>query len=100
MKKHIKYTIDNAFNKSDLVFWSFRYFLGRQSYAVGDFAERLAISWDSLDKRTQRLIKGELDEAFLRDDEDRALKMDYNTLGGDCDREAWLKVKRAYEKAN
>ena len=99
MKKH-KYTIDNYFNKSDLVFWSFRYMLGRQSYAVSDFAERLALSWDSLEKRVQRLIIKELNEAFEKDDEDRALKMDYKTLGGDCDRESWLKVKHAYEKAN
>ena len=99
MKKHI-YKVDNYFNKSDLVFWSFRYMLGRQSYAVSDFAERLALSWDTLDKRIQRLIQKELNEAFEKDDEDRALKMDYKTLGGDCDREAWLKVKRAYEKAN
>jgi hypothetical protein len=99
MKKHT-YTIDNYFDKSDLVFWAFRYMLGRQSYAVSDFAERLALSWNSLDKQVQQLIKKELDKAFLKDDETRALKCDYKTLGGDCDRNSWQKVKDAYEKAN
>ena len=99
MKKHT-YTIDNYFDKSDLVFWSFRYMLGRQSYAVSDFAERLALSWHTLEKRDQRLIVKELNKAFEKDDEDRALKRDYKTLGGDCDRHSWQKVKDAYEKAN
>jgi hypothetical protein len=98
MKKQIN-TLD-YFDKSDLVFWSFRYMLGRQTYAVSDFAERLSLSWNTLDKRVQWLIKGELDEAFLKDDEDRALKKDYKSLGGDCDRDSWQKVKDAYEKGN
>jgi hypothetical protein len=98
MKKQIN-KLDH-FNKSDLVFWAFRYMLGRQSYAVSDFAERLALSWNSLDKQVQQLIKKELDKAFLKDDETRALKCDYKTLGGDCDRNSWQKVKDAYEKAN
>lgn len=99
MKKHIP-TVDNYFNKSDLVFWSFRYMIGRQTYAVSDFAERLALSWDLLEKRVQGLIMKELNEAFEKDDENRALKMDYKTLGGDCDRASWQKVKDAYEKGN
>ena len=99
MKKD-KCPTDNYFSKSDLVFWSFRYMLGRQSYAVSDFAERLALSWDTLDKRIQRLIQKELNEAFEKDDEDRALKRDYKSLGDDCDRRSWQKVKDAYEKGN
>lgn len=99
-KTQTKHTLTSAFNQSELVFWSFRYFLGRRSYAVSDFANRLSITFHLLDSKTQKLIKIELDKAFEEDDEARALKMDYRILGDDCDREAWLKVKRAYEKAN
>jgi hypothetical protein len=87
---------------SDIVFWAFRYFLGRQTIATCMFAEDLAKAWQFLDNRTQQLIKKELNEAFLRDDEDRIRKQNGEkvygfTLGWDCDREAWQKVKDAYE---
>lgn len=99
-KTQTKHTLTSAFNQSELVFWSFRYFLGRRSYAVSDFANRLAITFNLLDNQIKKLIKDELDKAFEEDDESRALKMNYRILGDDCHRKAWLKVKRAYEKAN
>ena len=99
---------------SELVFWSFRYFLGRMSIAVSSFAESLAAAWPHIDPRFQSLIKKELEEEFRRDDEARvrreelkqkvkngeakedAIYQIYLPLGHDCDRESWQKVRNAY----
>ena len=89
---------------SELVFWTFRYFLGRQTIATYDFAERLAIVYPMLTDRFRALIRKELDEAFRRDDESRATDkgnkntcgLGYWPLGRNCDRAAWDKVRKAY----
>lgn len=90
---------------SELVFWSFRYFLGRMTIAACAFAENLAKSWPYLDKNVQSLIMRELEHEFEQDDkarEDRAEKGDASMykyslpLGHACDREAWQKVRNAY----
>lgn len=92
---------------SDLVFWSFRYFLGRMTIATCCFAESLAKGWEHLNPRIQELIKNELEREFARDDEarkgrdskgDKAVYLRYLPLGHDCDREAWQKVRDAYTK--
>ena len=92
---------------SDLVFWSFRYFLGRMTIATVSFAEDLAKAWPFLDERVQQLIKRELEHEFELDDRARADKAEkgeqsiykYSSmpLGMDCDREAWQKVRDAYK---
>lgn len=91
---------------SDLVFWSFRYFLGRMTIATCCFAESLAKGWQHLDPRIQELIKRELEKEFVRDDEARkdrlenpeSIYKDWLPLGMDCDREVWQKVRNAYTK--
>ena len=91
---------------SDLVFWSFRYFLGRMTIATCCFAESLAKGWEHLDPRIQELIKRELEKEFVRDDEARkdrlenpeSIYKDWLPLGMDCDREVWQKVRNAYTK--
>ena len=85
---------------SDLVFWSFRYFLGRMSIHACCFADQLAACWPHLDPRAQALIKRELEEEFRRDDEARAEKKDWKPLGHDCDREAWQRVRDVYNKGD
>jgi hypothetical protein len=72
---------------SDLVFWSFRYFLGRRTIATCCFARNLAIIWQYLDDRVKGLIKAELEKAFS-----------YKALGDDCNRVAWQKVRDVYKK--
>ena len=47
---------------SDLVFWSFRYFLGRRSIRASAFAKRLAFVWPFLDERVRDIIKREIEE--------------------------------------
>lgn len=54
---------------SDLVFWSFRYFLGRMTIHACCFADQLATCWPHLDARVQALIKRELEKEFERLDE-------------------------------
>lgn len=97
MKKKDKQLLESFHDTpSDLVFWSFRYFLGRMTIATCMFAEDLAKAWPYLDSRVQSLIKRELEEGFKRDDEARAEKRDWKPLGHDCDRAAWQKVRDAY----
>lgn len=94
MKKKTKQLID-CFRDgpSGLVFWSFRYFVGRRTIATCCFAQDLARAWPLLDVRTQELIKRDLDEAFRHDDECRSAGEDYRPLGDDCDRASWEKVR-------
>lgn len=85
---------------SDLVFWTFRYFLGRRTIHNVVFAQNLAESWASLDERVQHLIYRELESAFEADERARTNK--YNNglvfpLGDDSDRQAWAKVRAAYK---
>lgn len=92
----------------DLVFWSFRYFLGRRTIHACCFAEDLARAWPYLDKRVATLIRSELEAAFAMDDDMRRESKDGHALtwfylGMDCDREAWEQVRRVYtegEKGN
>jgi hypothetical protein len=81
---------------SDLVFWSFRYFLGRTSIHTGCFARDLAKAWPHIDPLIQFSIKRELDDEFERDDDARQRKSEYKPLGRDCDRASWQLVRDAY----
>lgn len=91
---------------SDLVFWSFRYFLGRMTIAACAFAEDLARVWPLLAPNIQNLIMQELENAFDRDDKlrleakEQGKPATYLPLGHDCDREAWEKVRTAYSSLN
>ena len=83
---------------SDLVFWSYRYFVGRRTIAATQFADQLSHAWPYLKSNIQQLIQRELDELFRRDDEQRLENTErgYLILGDDVDRAAWEKVRRAY----
>jgi len=86
----------------ELVFWSFRYFVGRMTISTCVFAQDLARAWPDLGVNTKKQIRDELERAFEEDD---ALQkefpnkgMGYRRLGWDCDRAAWEKVREAYKK--
>ena len=98
---------------SDLVFWAFRYFMGRCTIANCSFAESLARGWASLDPRVAGMIHRELEEELVRDDRsrlewqvaaDKAIhdkkEAPYRCfpLGHDCDRDSWLQVIREARK--
>jgi hypothetical protein len=82
----------------ELVFWSFRYFLGRRTIAACQFARDLANAWDDLPSHVKGLIARELEEAFEKDDEAREPNsVNYRTLGEDCDRKSWEEVRKKYK---
>jgi hypothetical protein len=76
---------------------AFRYHLGRRTYAVSEFCNFLIRVWSSLDDRTQRLIRHELQQAFQKEEEARLLGDRYLPLGDECDRAEWEKVRRTIE---
>ena len=75
-----------------LVFFSFRYFLGRRTIATCTFADNLARAYPLLEERWQNLIMKELEEAFEQDKRNEALGHNVKWLGDECDRDAWEKV--------
>lgn len=87
--------------ESELVFWTFRYFLGRQSIHTSVFASQLAEAWPLLEEKDQNVIRKELEEAFTIDDEMIAGNSpfgDYHSPLGRGMREAWQRVRDAYSK--
>lgn len=89
--KIVKLTNDEQIMKnigetpSDLVFWSFRYFLGRRTIHATVFAENLAKTYPYLNNATQQMIKKEIERA-----------KELGELGDACDQEAWQKVRNMY----
>lgn len=70
----------NDGDKSTLWVGAFRYYLGRRTYAVSTFCEILIKEWYSLEKDTQDLILGEIEEC--------------KNLGDDCDKLEWTRLVR------
>lgn len=65
---------------------AFDYAVGRQTYVVGDVATDLILSSEYLTQRGREYIIKEINK-----------RLDENALGGDCDKEQWLKVKKVLE---
>jgi hypothetical protein len=89
------------FDPKELLVAAFRYYLGRRTIATCFFARNLAEAWIEIEETTRDLIAKELEEAFSRDDKDRAKRAVgqrvYSlTLGDDCDRAAWEEVRQQY----
>lgn len=85
---------------SSLVFWAFRYFLGRRTASSCSFAKELARAIPKLDDYERNLIQHELDREFESDDSCRNSGDRFRPLGDDCDRAAWDLVRQAYRKQN
>jgi len=74
-----------------------RYCLGRMTYIVSDCADWLISVWPELTDNTRNIIKRDVEEAFARDDEDRADgSRYYKALGHDCDRAQWERVRELW----
>lgn len=84
------------FDEREMIVSSFRYFLGRMTISTCAFAESLAKAWPVIEKGTRDIIKRELEKEFELDDIARLKKDQYQPLGHDCDREAWEKVRKAW----
>jgi hypothetical protein len=69
----------------DILFYAFRYGLGRRSYAVSAIAGALIKAESKLAWITKEQMADEIREAHAKDN-----------LGGDCDKELWLYVRNLY----
>ena len=81
-----------------------RYYLGRMTYAVGDFCGALVRHWPTLPTHARSIISRDVNEEFRRDDEARArlastrdVSFASFPLGHDCDRAAWEKVRELWK---
>lgn len=81
-----------------MVIAAHRYCLGRSTYIVGDCVEWLIAIWDTLPRKTKEIIQRDTEEAFERDDGDREGGRDYGTLGDDCDRAEWEKLRKMWRQ--
>jgi hypothetical protein len=54
--------------------------------------------WDTFPERVRVIIQRDLEEEFVRDDEDRKREDSYRALGDDCDRREWERVRALYKK--
>lgn len=88
-------------NDEQLTLWvgAFRYYLGRMTYAVGEFCWLLINQWPELPEMVRILIQRDLEEAFERDDKLRQ-NGPYTPLGADCDRAEWEKVRSLWRENN
>lgn len=73
-----------------------RYCLGRSTYVVADCVEWLLSIWNELPDKTKAIIRRDTEEAFERDDEDRAKGKEFKALGMDCDRAEWEWLRKAW----
>ena len=74
-----------------------RYCLGRQTYIVGECTDWLVQIWPHLIESAREIIRRDVEEAFERDDLQRADGLTYKALGDDCDRERWERVRRLWD---
>jgi hypothetical protein len=88
---------------SELVFWAFRYFLGRATAATGLFAQHLGKAWPTIAPNYREGIKKELEQAIADDNRARDKGFEHKPLGHDCDRDLWLElmnVIKVWEQAD
>ena len=78
---------------SEMLFWAFRYCLGRMTYAVSSFCEYATENIREIGRHELVLMDKEITAAQKWDDErpDAA----YHRLGMDCDRRDWLNLREA-----
>lgn len=90
--KHLKH-----FDQHSLLIGAARYYTGRTTIGATDFAGRLADAWQDIPDHTRRIIRRDLEDEFKRDDRAREAGSEFKPLGMDCDRQAWEKVRQAWE---
>jgi hypothetical protein len=91
-------TREQAWGFNDLmVVAAFRYCCGRQTYIVSVCANWLIEVWPMLSDHMRAVIKRDLEEEFVRDDQARASNESYKPLGWDCDRKEWERVRKLWE---
>lgn len=77
----------------NLVIGAFRYYLGRQTYAVSDFCLYAQENLKYISESSRRLMRRELREEIERDNQARAVSESrFLPLGADCDRASWIEL--------
>lgn len=71
----------------DILFFAFRYALGRRTAAVSMVADYLKNHWAEIDEQTQKQIQDEIIQAIDRDE-----------AGDDCDKRTWLEIENLKRK--
>lgn len=82
-----------------MIHQSFRYILGRMTYAVSTWVDWAVENWDQIPDHEKGIIIRELDEEFIKDDAVRKREKTgifYRPLGMDTDREQWERVRKLY----
>ena len=74
-----------------------RYCIGRMTYIVGDCADWIIANWKDWPESTRAIIKRDIEEAFRHDDIDREQNRPVKTLGMDCDRQQWERVRSLWK---
>jgi hypothetical protein len=77
-----------------------RYCLGRRTYVTADCADWLIDIWPGLKDHARTVIRRDLEQAFSADDDERANGAQYKSLGDDCDRAEWERVRRLWALDN
>ena len=65
----------------DILFYAFRYALGRKTYAVSDVVGALTSNWNEISRNTKEIIIKEILNASSKEG-----------LGMDCDKQQWLSI--------
>jgi len=71
----------------DVLFWAFRYALGRMTVSVSDLSEAIMMNVSNITKQTAAIMIKEIDESNER-----------GGLGMDIDKERWLEVRELLQK--
>lgn len=84
-----------AESDAEMLFWAFRYCLGRRTYAVSDFCDYATAHITQFRTKELNLMVREITEYETRDaEEDSEIKR----LGDECDRVDWLKLREVMKK--
>lgn len=83
-----------------MIHQSFRYIIGRMSYAVSEWVDWCVQAWPEIPVSERAIIQRELEAAFERDDMlGKTARAHFSPLGSECDREQWERVRALYRDA-
>lgn len=80
----------------ELIFWAFRYFMGRSSIQASAFAQDMAKAWPHLSERVRIMVQDELEKAFKQDDKDAMKRLHPALRQLGFIRDSWEKVRLRY----
>ena len=84
----------------DLIMSATAYYLGRTTASVDQHCSGIVKSWGHLNEHTREFIQQIVERAFTRDDHERAFGLEPLSLGHDCDRESWERVRACWQLKN